>query len=329
MPWCIGNLRLVFDVVFGYAGCVSGYLGSHVEPVLRADLDGLTVSQLQAHALELRVVGERLLGRADQIPAVLQKRSGGQVLERSQQRPSPGPVQDVVQGTADGDDSGAVQPEAFAAPAMPLLMSVQTWWREATRVAGTQAGRDVSRAGVSMRFPVWGQAVTDGILTPAQAEVLCRLVGKLPDTELLATQTELVTVAAALNPVELGQWVRHLIATWCEPELDREQDRAEAEAWLQLDKRPDRAPRGTVRDQQRGQRGPDDGPGTPRPSAGPRGCPQRRSASGGGSGGGLHRRRPVAGAAQLRRPAGARQLRRALRVGPRRTAPRPGICQVK
>ena len=73
MPWCIGNLRLVFDVVFGYAGCVSGYLGSHVEPVLRADLDGLTVSQLQAHALELRVVGERLLGRADQIPAVLQK----------------------------------------------------------------------------------------------------------------------------------------------------------------------------------------------------------------------------------------------------------------
>ena len=218
---------------------MSGYLVSHVETMLRADLDGLTVSQLQAHALELRVVGERLLGRANQVLAVLQERSGGQVLERSQQRPAPGPVQDVVQGTADGDDSGAVQPEAFAAPAMPLLMSVQTWWREATRVAGTQAGRDVRRAGVLMRFPVWGQAVTDGILTPAQAEVLCRLVGKLPDTELLATQTELVTVAAALNPVELGQWVRHLIATWCEPELDREQDRAEAGAWLQLDRRPD------------------------------------------------------------------------------------------
>ena len=75
--------------------------------------------------------------------------------------------------------------------------------------------------------------------TPAQAEVLCRLDGKLPDTELLATQRELVTVASALDPVELAQWVRHLIATWCEPELDREQDRAETGAWLQLDRRPD------------------------------------------------------------------------------------------
>lgn len=75
--------------------------------------------------------------------------------------------------------------------------------------------------------------------TPAQAEVLCRLDGKLPDTELLATQRELVTVASALDPVELAQWVRHLIATWCEPELHREQDRAETGAWLQLDRRPD------------------------------------------------------------------------------------------
>ena len=120
-----------------------------------------------------------------------------------------------------------------------MLMSVQTWWREATRVAGTQAGREVRRAGVLSRFPVWGQAVTDGVLTPAQGQVLCRLDGKLPDTELLATQRELVTVASALDPVELAQWVRHLIATWCEPELDREQDNAEAGAWLQLDRRPD------------------------------------------------------------------------------------------
>ena len=75
--------------------------------------------------------------------------------------------------------------------------------------------------------------------TPAQAEVLCRLDGKLPDTELLATQRELVTVASALDLVELAQWVRHLIATWCEPELHREQDRAETGAWLQLDRRPD------------------------------------------------------------------------------------------
>lgn len=126
----------MFDTAFGYTKRTSGHLIAHVEPVLPADLDSLTVSQLQAHALELRVVGERLLGRADQVLAVLQECSGGQVLDSSQQRPASEPVQDVVQGTADGDDSGALQPEAFPAPAMSLLMSVQTWWREATRAPG-------------------------------------------------------------------------------------------------------------------------------------------------------------------------------------------------
>lgn len=208
-----------------------------VEQVLTADLDGLSLAALQAHVLELRAVAGRLLGRADQVLAVLHDRSGGQVVEHT--------------GHAAGGDSEAssVRPlgtEADPAgdagapgPAMPVLMSTQTWWREATRVAGVQAGRDLRRAETLSRFPVWGQAVTDGLLSPAQAQVLCRLDGKLPVQDLLDSQAQLVAVAAALNPVELASWVRHLIATWCEPELDREQDKAEAGAWLQLDKRPD------------------------------------------------------------------------------------------
>jgi len=214
----------------------------YVEPVLRADLDDLTVGQLQAHALELRAVAGRLLGRADQVLAAVHARSGGQVPESSLPLAS-GAVDSLGSAGVDDGEGGVSEACAAAdAPAplgLPLLMSVQAWWREATRVAGTQAGRDLRRAGVLSRFPVWGQAVTDGLLTPAQGEVLCRLDGKLPDTELLATQRELVTVAAALDPVELAQWVRHLIATWCEPELDREQDKAETGAWLQLDRRPD------------------------------------------------------------------------------------------
>jgi len=42
-----------------------GYLFSFVKQAVTADLEDLTVSQLQAHALELRAVAGRLLGRAD------------------------------------------------------------------------------------------------------------------------------------------------------------------------------------------------------------------------------------------------------------------------
>ena len=180
-----------------------------VEQVVAADLESLDVGALQAHALELQAAAGRLLGRVDQVLAAVQTRSGGRV------------------------------PENPSSDQPPLLMSVQTWWRESTKVAGSQAGRDLRRAGVLDWLPLWGQAVVDGVLTPAQVQVLCRLDGKLPADELLASQAELVTVASSFNPVDLGHWVRHLIATWCEPELDVEQAKAENNAWLQLDRRPD------------------------------------------------------------------------------------------
>lgn len=205
--------------------------------MLTADLDGLSLAALQAHVLELRAVAGRLLGRADQVLAVLHDRSGGQVVEHSGH--DAGGDSEASSVRPLGTEADPAGDAGAPGPAMPVLMSTQTWWREATRVAGVQAGRDLRRAETLSRFPVWGQAVTDGLLSPAQAQVLCRLDGKLPVQDLLDSQAQLVAVAAALNPVELASWVRHLIATWCEPELDREQDKAEAGAWLQLDKRPD------------------------------------------------------------------------------------------
>ena len=143
----------MFNDLFGYNSVRDECLLSFVEQAVAADLEDLTVSQLQAHALELQQAGGRLAGRAGQVLAAVHARSGGQVLESSLQPPV---------------DQKAAAADAPAPSGLPLLMSVQAWWREATRVAGTMAGRQVCRAGVLARFRVWGQAVTDGLLTPAQ-----------------------------------------------------------------------------------------------------------------------------------------------------------------
>ena len=144
---------------------MSRHLISFVERAVGADLEDLTVGQLQAHALELQRASGRLAGRASQVLAELQTRSGGQVREHPEHAPNVGPM------VANGGDlraepqvdlDASIAADAPVPSGLPLLMSVQTWWRGATRVAGTQAGREVRRAGVLSRFPVWAQAVTDG-----------------------------------------------------------------------------------------------------------------------------------------------------------------------
>ncbi|MBC7680061.1 MAG: hypothetical protein H7233_13900, partial [Pseudorhodobacter sp.] len=95
----------MFDFVFGYYKAMPGHLLSLVEQAVTADLEDLTVSQLQAHALELQRASGRLAGRASQVLAELQVRSGGQVVESSLQ-----PQVDQEAATAD----------APAAPGLPL-----------------------------------------------------------------------------------------------------------------------------------------------------------------------------------------------------------------
>jgi len=184
-----------------------------VEALCAGDLSALDQGALQASADGLRQLIGRLTGRLDQVLAELDVRGGGQVQ------------------TNVGSEHA------------PLYQSVQGWWRDSATVTGAQAGRDVRRAGILRSLPVLSAAVVSGVLAPEQAAVLCRLHGRIPLDALLESQTQLVQVARELNPEALARFVRHLIATHCEPELDKEQARAHDRRYLQVSHEPD----GTVR----------------------------------------------------------------------------------
>ena len=183
-------------------------LAEVVGRVCAADLRRLEVAELQALTTELRQAAGQLQGRLDQVLAELDERSGGQVRE------NPGSEQ------------------------APLFMATQTWWREEATLSGGQAGRDLRRVGVLRRLPGIARSVTAGRLSPAQAAVLCRLDGKIPAADLAACQEQLVLVAAPMNPEALAQWVRHQIATHCEPALDSGHDAAYRKRYLQLTRNP-------------------------------------------------------------------------------------------
>jgi hypothetical protein len=81
-------------------------------------------------------------------------------------------------------------------------------------------------------MPLVVDAVLDGVLTPAQAAVLTRLVGKIDADGLVESQPHLIQVAAAMDPHQLGMWVAHQIATHCEPALDNDDNRARDKRYL-------------------------------------------------------------------------------------------------
>jgi hypothetical protein len=87
-------------------------------------------------------------------------------------------------------------------------------------------------------------AVLDGVLTQPQAAVLARLVGRIPDQELVESQPQLVQVAAAMDPAQLASWVRHLLATHCEPALEADATAGRDRRHLQLTRDPDGSVRG-------------------------------------------------------------------------------------
>jgi hypothetical protein len=152
-----------------------------------------------------------------------------------------GRLQQVL-GELDARGDGAVRTNPHSeGPA--LYQPVQGWWRDRAILSGGQAGREVRLAGVLRELPVIAEAVVAGVLSPAQAAALSRLHGRIPQQDLLDSQSQLVEVAAAMNQEVLAQWVRHLIATHCEPSLDLEQSKARDKRYLQLAKEPD----GTVR----------------------------------------------------------------------------------
>ncbi len=186
-----------------------------IDAVCAAPLNDLPAAELQAVAVALRTASARLEGKLDQVLAALDHASNGMV--------------EV--------NAGQLTPEG--APVVPLFSPVRVWWRDQATVSGSRSARDCRRAEIASRLVVIRDAVIEGVLSPQQAAVLYRLDGKIPGHDLSASQDSLVVMAASMNPEVLAQWVRHLIATHCEPALDAEHEKAQSRRYLQITRNPD------------------------------------------------------------------------------------------
>jgi hypothetical protein len=106
------------------------------------------------------------------------------------------------------------------------------WLRQVTGVSGNAAGRRV-RTSVALReLPLISAAIIDGEISPEHGRVLTRLVGPIDSQRLLDSQAALLEVARRSDPDQLAQFVRHLLATWCEPALEAEEKAAEEGRFL-------------------------------------------------------------------------------------------------
>lgn len=122
--------------------------------------------------------------------------------------------------------------------------SVAGWLAEVRRDSASSAAGRLRTAGLLRQLPVIADAVLEGLLTPAQAQVLTRLVGTIDDEALLESQEAILLVAAPLDPVALGRWVAHQIATHVEPASEAEQDRAHDRRFLRTSREADGSLRG-------------------------------------------------------------------------------------
>jgi hypothetical protein len=175
-----------------------------VEVLLCTDLTSLDQVGLQQHALAVRRAVGQLTGYLHAVLGELSSRQDGVVVANPG---SDGPV---------------------------LYRSVPQWWRDAATLTGQQAGRQVRHVAQLADLPVLAGAVTAGELAPEQAQVLCRLHGRIPLTDLQDSQEHLLLVARDLDTDALGRVVAHLIATHCEPALEDDQRRAHERRYLQL-----------------------------------------------------------------------------------------------
>ena len=172
----------------------------------------LSVGELQTATVAVVPLVDRLGGWVDRAVGELTARAGGQVP---------------------------------AAPADSRPVPVHAWLRDATSCGSVTAGARVRLAALLRQLPAVADAVLSGQLGQAQAAVLTRLVGPIEATELLASQDALIEVAAGRDPQALAGWVRELIATHCEPQLEHDERTAQAKRFLQTRDNHDGTVRGT------------------------------------------------------------------------------------
>jgi hypothetical protein len=184
---------------------VAGGLATAVEAVVREDPTGLSVQALQERYASLAPQVQRLTGFGGAVLAELQARTGGLLpTEDGKPRPLPGWVAEV------GGDS------AYAAGRM---------LRVATAL---QSG-----------LPRVAAAVLDGTVPFVRAEVLTRLVGKIAPAALAEAQDGLIVTAQVMDPQQLADYVRHLLATWVEPVVEDAEADASARRYLKTRQQPD------------------------------------------------------------------------------------------
>ena len=272
------------------APTTSSALAPLVDVLLATPLDTLTTTQLQTRARDRHPAG-RPAARL----AVRRRRTARPPHRRHRHRRAPARP---GRSAAGSPTSSTATPSAAGTPA-------------AHRPAAPATCR-------------WScDAVLDGVLTPAQAAVLTRLVGKIDPDALAESQPNLIAVAATMDPAQLGHWVSHQIATHCEPVFEAEQERAHAKRYLTHRRDDDGSLFGRFRLRRRGQRSVPHRPGTARPpQPGPRHphrrtTPRRRAGRDGRAGPAARRPR------RRRRPATAAVLRPARRLGRRPAAPKP------
>ena len=94
-------------------------------------------------------------------------------------------------------------------------------------------------------LPLISDAIVDGVISPEHGRVLTRLVGPIEPQRLLDSQTALLEVARRPDPEQLAGYVRHLLATWCEPALEAEEKAAEDSRFFMMRSKHNGSYRGT------------------------------------------------------------------------------------
>jgi hypothetical protein len=196
---------------------------SHVEALLaavdalaRIDPEALSAAELQALVAAVGPQVDRLTGVVSTAVGALHVRTGGTV------------------SSTPADDGGA-------GPAV----AVRHWLRETLGCGGPAAGAHV-RTALSLReLPLVAAAVRDGTVKAEQARILTRFLGCVDLEHLQRSQTAMVEVARRCGPQELAVWVRHMIATWCEPQHEHDVRAAQAKRYLQTREQGDGTTRGS------------------------------------------------------------------------------------
>jgi hypothetical protein len=179
--------------------CSNGSLVAEVDALSRIDVCGLPIGGLQDFVAGTTAAIDRLTGLRSRALGELQVRGGGQVPDRD----------------------GQVCP-------------TPAWLRQVAKVTGKEAGRQL-RTSVALReLPLVSDAIVDGLISPEHGQILTRLVGKIDAQALLDSQPQLIEVAIRTDPSQLASYVQHLIATWCEPDLEAEGAAAEDRRFLTL-----------------------------------------------------------------------------------------------